>query len=93
MRRHLEVRHHGLHSLLYVGDDIVHNVDFRFLENKCKTLIKSLKAFTAVSSGEDSQPNFKDVVFEELAQNYFQYLVLGSCSTDISKLQTAGYPT
>ena len=92
MRKHLEVRHYGRNKLLYVGDEIAQNVDFKYLENKTKTLINPLKAFTSTSSASTSPnplPNFKDVVFEELSMNNYRYLVLGPCSTDLSLLETS----
>ena len=102
LKRHQEVRHYAKKKLLYVGDDIIQNVDHRHLEKEAKAFIKPLKAYSAAnvelndilsSTPQHPEQNYKDVVLNELLNDEYSYLVLGSCTEDLSNLKTCEDPS
>ena len=102
VKRHQEIRHYAKKKLLYVGDDIIQNVDYRHLEKEAKAFIKPLKAYSAAnvelndilsSKPQHPEQNYKDVVLNELLNDEYSYLVLGSCTEDLSNLKTCEDPS
>ena len=91
LQKHNKVRHPVKENLLWVGDSINSNVDLGLISSKTGMNIKAVKAFTVSTDTENSthpEPNFIDVVEEELESGTYNVLVLGGGSVDISNLNT-----
>jgi hypothetical protein len=81
-------------KVLYVGDSLAHNVNLRLLEQDTKTIIKSIKAYSAVEDLKARWPhkNFTDVtpaaLFNTAEDDKFTELILAAPTVDISNLNT-----
>ena len=77
--------------MLFVGDSIAHNTNFRKLEIVTKSTIKTAKAYSSVfdNSARFKEMNVTDVVKNELNRAPFDHLVLAAPTVDITNLDTA----
>ena len=76
--------------VLFDGDSVAHNVEFRKLEIVTNTTIKTAKAYSSAfdKDAKFTSKNVKDVVKNELGKANFDKLVLASPTVDISNLDT-----
>ena len=77
--------------VLFVGDSIAHNSNFRKLEHVTNTTIKTSKAYSSVwdDGARFKHLNVKDVVQDELCKGDVDHLVLAAPTVDISNLDTS----
>ena len=77
--------------VLYIGDSIAHNSNFRNLEKITNTTIKTSKAYSSVwdKDARFKHLNVMDVVKNELGKGDFDHLVLAAPTVDISNLDTS----
>ena len=79
-------------KVLYIGDSVAHNNDFRNLERATKTRICTKRAYSSVKDGRARLPfkNFADVTREALSETNhgddFTTLILSAPSDDITNI-------
>ena len=76
---------------LLVGDSIVHNANFRIIEEVTHSSIKTSKAYSSVwdKDARFKHLNVTDVVKNELGKAPFEHLILASPTVDISNIDTS----
>ena len=78
-------------KILFVGDSILHNANFRVLEKVTKKTIHTAKAYAADYNLKTRKPNknFKYVARNEAKKQEFEYAVLQNPSVHITNLNTS----
>ena len=76
--------------VLLVGDSLLHNTHFRYVEDVTNTTIKTSKAYSSVwnEAARFKELNIQKVTKNELKKSSFQHLVLSAPTMDISNLDT-----
>ena len=83
MKKHLKVRHYEDNKLLFIGDSVSMNADFRALEHKTKSAITAIR--TNHTPGHDDVLN---IIEKELNSDDVNTLVLALGQSEISKLDS-----
>ena len=94
LKKHMKVRHGVRDKMLWVGDTISSNADFKHISDISNTVITTVKAY-AVSQEESAgcpEKNFLDVVEKELEDKGYTFLVLGGGTVEITNLDTKSNP-
>ena len=91
----MRVRHGVKDKMLWVGDSVSSNADFKHISDISNTVITTVKAY-AVSQEENGarfpEKNFLDVVEKELEDKDYTFLVLGGGTVEITNLDTKSSP-
>ena len=92
LNKHMKVRHGLREKVLWVGDSVNSNCDFKLISDQTRMNIKHVEANTV--DNEDKLPgmSFLNVVETELEGSNFTYLVLGGGTAEISNLDTTSAP-
>ena len=91
----MKVRHGAKDKMLWVGDTISSNVNFKDISDKTQLEIIPVKAYHASKDNGvclNSNENFLDVVEKQLNLHDFNYLVLGGGTEEITNLDTTSAP-
>ena len=91
LKKHMKVRHGIRDKLLWVGDSINSNVDFKYIEDEIGMDIHPAKAYTATADAVGAkfpEKNFLNVTGKELDGKQFSVLVIGGGTVEITNLST-----
>ena len=90
IQKHMRVRHFEDHKLLYVGDTVSLNVNFKQMEREAQKAITTAKASISNTRDEPSEDHesFLAVVETELRKEKYKILVLAGGSVDITNIST-----
>ena len=95
LRKHMKVRHGLKDKILWVGDSINSNVDFKDVSIKSGMEIFPAKAYTVTKESPGARfpdCNFLDVVERELSNKEYDVLVIGGGIAEITNLDTDHAP-
>ena len=91
LKKHMKVRHGVRDKMLWVGDSISSNVDFKYIEDEVSMDISHVKAYTATVDAVGAkfpEKNFLDVAGKELDGESYSVLVIGGGTVEITNLST-----